>query len=84
MYIDICNYDVLSCAASYVRLHCKNLVVNCSATILTTFCSEERHYFLQWTSLLGGQCSDVHYKISIERHYTKIVSIVADISSDVH
>ena len=24
------------------------------------------------------------YKISSERHYTKIVSVVADISSDVH
>ena len=28
--------------------------------------------------------SDVHHKISSERHYTKIVSIAADISSDVH
>jgi len=35
-------------------------------------------------SLHGGQCNDIHYKICSERHYTKIVSIVADISSDVH
>ena len=28
--------------------------------------------------------SEGHHKISSERHYTKIVSIVADISSGVH
>ena len=28
-----------------VNVHCKNLVVNCSATILTTFCNE-RHYLV--------------------------------------
>jgi len=58
------------------KILCHNTHYFCLPTF-TTFCSERRY-------IHGGQCSDVHYKICSERHYTTIVRIVADISSDLH
>jgi len=56
------------------------------ATILTTL--SDSHYFLQQMLLLFvvniTQCSDVYYKNFSGHHYTKIMSIVADISSNLH
>ena len=79
------NYIILA------TQHCKKLVVNCSATIITTFCSE-RHYLVVnvvtfTTNLVVNvttQKLSVLWQLLVVTFTTVSIVTFTTVSSDVH